>query len=29
VLPFTRMLRGAAALGDPARTFAVTGPEFG
>jgi GNAT superfamily N-acetyltransferase len=29
VRPFTRMLRGAAALGDPTRTFAVAGPELG
>jgi GNAT superfamily N-acetyltransferase len=29
VRPFTRMLRGTAALGDPTRTFAVAGPELG
>ena len=29
VFPLTRMLRGATALGDPKRTFAVAGPEFG
>ena len=29
VFPFTRMLRGTSALGDPKRTFAVAGPEFG
>jgi GNAT superfamily N-acetyltransferase len=29
VRPFTRMLRGTAALGDPMRTFAVAGPELG
>lgn len=29
VRPFTRMLRGADALGDPARAFAVAGPELG
>jgi GNAT superfamily N-acetyltransferase len=29
VRPFTRMLRGADALGDPKRAFAVAGPEFG
>jgi GNAT superfamily N-acetyltransferase len=29
VRPFTRMLRGTAALGDAKRAFAVAGPEFG
>jgi GNAT superfamily N-acetyltransferase len=29
VRPFTRMLRGAAALGDAGRAFAVAGPELG
>ena len=29
VRPFTRMLRGAAAFGDPGRAFAVAGPELG
>lgn len=29
VRPFTRMLRGAASLGDPTRAFAVAGPELG
>lgn len=29
VRPFTRMLRGADALGDPSRAFAVAGPELG
>jgi GNAT superfamily N-acetyltransferase len=29
VRPFTRMLRGTAALGDAARSFAVAGPELG
>jgi GNAT superfamily N-acetyltransferase len=29
VRPFTRMLRGTAALGDSARAFAVAGPELG
>jgi GNAT superfamily N-acetyltransferase len=29
VRPFTRMLRGTAALGDVARAFAVAGPELG
>jgi GNAT superfamily N-acetyltransferase len=27
--PFTRMLRGTAALGDPTRAFAIAGPELG
>jgi hypothetical protein len=29
VRPFTRMLRGTAALGDPTRAFAIAGPELG
>ena len=29
VRPFTRMLRGTAALGDPKRAFAIAGPELG
>jgi len=29
VRPFTRMLRGGDALGDPTRAFAVAGPELG